>query len=328
MNKNQVENTQPNTQKPLNTENANNQQMLLNAVNQTNLNQNIVNQSTQAQSVTVENQTNLNQNKVNQSDQNNTSKENINNQNDEPINTKAIKNEAKRLKKGPAMAAMVASYIVSVASVIIWALIAVFFISSTLTTLSISISLLQFPFASLIPIILFLVVDIILGCLCFLVSQGVVKASLEISRGKQVTLSSALDYVFKNKWDCLCYLGIAIAFSILLALILNLSKLFGFFACLVIAIIVVIYFLPVLDLYNFTVVDDLHQDKLKYGRLSECMKLIQGHRVEYYSILLSFLGWLILAPFTFGLLNIWLTPYMKVTFANFYRQLFKEINYK
>ena len=57
----------------------------------------------------------------------------------------------------------------------------------------------------------------------------------------------------------------------------------------------------------------------------ECIKRSQemtyGHKMELFVLSLSFIGWAILGVFTFGLLYIWLMPYMNATFANAYNEL-------
>lgn len=50
-------------------------------------------------------------------------------------------------------------------------------------------------------------------------------------------------------------------------------------------------------------------------------EMMQGHKMEYFLLVLSFFGWALLAPFTLGILYIWLLPYMQATMANYYRSL-------
>ena len=50
-------------------------------------------------------------------------------------------------------------------------------------------------------------------------------------------------------------------------------------------------------------------------------EMMQGHKMEYFLLVLSFFGWALLAPFTLGILCIWLLPYMQATMANYYRSL-------
>lgn len=55
--------------------------------------------------------------------------------------------------------------------------------------------------------------------------------------------------------------------------------------------------------------------------IKKSKQMMNGHKVDYFILSLSFIGWGLLVPFTFGLLSLWLNPYMQVTFANFYNQL-------
>ncbi len=55
--------------------------------------------------------------------------------------------------------------------------------------------------------------------------------------------------------------------------------------------------------------------------MRESETLMQGHRWEYFKLHLSFIGWNILSIFTFGLLFLWLTPYMEIATAAFYQDL-------
>ena len=57
------------------------------------------------------------------------------------------------------------------------------------------------------------------------------------------------------------------------------------------------------------------------GAINQSKRMMEGHKMEYFVLCLSFIGWAILASFTFGLLYIWLMPYMYTTYANFYKSL-------
>ena len=43
--------------------------------------------------------------------------------------------------------------------------------------------------------------------------------------------------------------------------------------------------------------------------------------MEYFLLCMSFYGWALLGVFTFGILYIWLIPYMQATYANYYKSL-------
>lgn len=49
--------------------------------------------------------------------------------------------------------------------------------------------------------------------------------------------------------------------------------------------------------------------------------MMDGHKMEYFVLGLSFIGWNLLACLTFGILYIWLIPYMQTTMANFYNSI-------
>ncbi|OOM14381.1 DUF975 family protein [Clostridium saccharobutylicum] len=60
--------------------------------------------------------------------------------------------------------------------------------------------------------------------------------------------------------------------------------------------------------------------------LKESANMMKGHKIEYFILLLSFLGWIILGiiPLCIGLL--WVIPYMNVTIANYYFDVKEKYN--
>ena len=46
-------------------------------------------------------------------------------------------------------------------------------------------------------------------------------------------------------------------------------------------------------------------------------KMMNGHKLDYFILGLSFIGWSLLVPFTLGILLIWLGPYMTITTTKF-----------
>ena len=53
--------------------------------------------------------------------------------------------------------------------------------------------------------------------------------------------------------------------------------------------------------------------------------MMKGYKWNYFVFGLSFIGWILLVPFTLGILIIWLMPYVIVSMALYYENL-KEIN--
>ena len=50
-------------------------------------------------------------------------------------------------------------------------------------------------------------------------------------------------------------------------------------------------------------------------------EMMHGHKMDYFVLGLSFIGWLLLVSITFGIAAIWVTPYMSTTIANFYKKI-------
>jgi len=55
--------------------------------------------------------------------------------------------------------------------------------------------------------------------------------------------------------------------------------------------------------------------------LKESENLMNGHKMEYFVLQLSFIGWFFLIPLTFGLVLIYLLPYYTATMTLYYREL-------
>lgn len=58
--------------------------------------------------------------------------------------------------------------------------------------------------------------------------------------------------------------------------------------------------------------------------IKESKKLMDGNKLDYFMLNLSFIGWQILNLFTFGILSIWLNPYIYTTHAAFYEAVKNE----
>ena len=55
--------------------------------------------------------------------------------------------------------------------------------------------------------------------------------------------------------------------------------------------------------------------------ITESRRLMDGHKMEYFVLILSFIPWMLLGTITAGLAYIYVGPYMQVTVANFYQEL-------
>ena len=61
--------------------------------------------------------------------------------------------------------------------------------------------------------------------------------------------------------------------------------------------------------------------------LKKSWNLMKGYKWDYFVFILSFFGWILLIPFTLGLIIIWLYPYITVAELVYYNKL-QELNYK
>ena len=57
-------------------------------------------------------------------------------------------------------------------------------------------------------------------------------------------------------------------------------------------------------------------------------KMMKGHKFDCFFLILSFIGWIILCVFTFGIGALWLNPYMTATLAAFYEDVKAEYEAK
>ena len=88
---------------------------------------------------------------------------------------------------------------------------------------------------------------------------------------------------------------------------------------LIVYLVAVIYVSFGLVLAEFAMVEDEHCGAREALRRS--WALMTGRRIDYCFLGLSFFGWMLLSVFTFGIGGLFLTPYMQVAYASFYREM-------
>ncbi len=62
-------------------------------------------------------------------------------------------------------------------------------------------------------------------------------------------------------------------------------------------------------------------DKGIFEVIDDSKRMMNGHKMELFMLTLSFIPWLLLVGVTFGIAVIYVSPYMQVTFANFYKEV-------
>ena len=55
--------------------------------------------------------------------------------------------------------------------------------------------------------------------------------------------------------------------------------------------------------------------------IKRSMEMMDGHKMDYFMLVLSFIPWVLLCIITLGIATIYVGPYMSATFAEFYRNV-------
>ncbi len=298
--------------------------------------------------------------------------QNSNATNDEIDNSvirRSIKKEAKSRKKGPVRISYIIMMVVFTAITLITTFLSIQKMFNQFSQLS----FVDTPQVNMGDNILSVAVSIMIIVVeCFLLLVFI-KTALEVSRGNKITVGNAFQYTFHHFGNVFKVFGVSILLIIIsiasVYLLLGVVDIFPIFSVIVL-LALIIYLFPILYVYLFTVVDDMDSKDIEVGKLSKSMKLVKGHRVEYYALSFSFIGWILLgtivstlistfmlqgvikvltlnmngsmvgAPIVLSvisvlvmslpmtLFSIWLVPYMTVAFANWYRHLNKEAEFK
>ena len=145
--------------------------------------------------------------------------------------------------------------------------------------------------------------SIVSGIFSGLFGFGMVSYYLKISRNEEVTYKELF-----SKFDmAIPYISIALVtglFTILWSLLFVIPGIIA-------SISYTLVYMIKLDNPEMSTMEVIRKSK----------EMMNGHKMDYCVLILSFFGWAILGIFTFGILYLWLTPYMNVTFSNFYNSL-------
>lgn len=166
---------------------------------------------------------------------------------------------------------------------------------------------------------IFIILNFILS---MFVLVGMQKASLDISRGKGAIFGACIKGIFADFSFSIKVIVAVLLYSIILGVISAIPIVGA-----LIAIALQIYFLPVLVVFTYMMLDSKCEDRTFGFVFNKSMELVKGHRVEFYGLIFSFFGWMLLAIFTLGILYFWLIPYMMISMANWYCSLRGEVSY-
>ena len=130
------------------------------------------------------------------------------------------------------------------------------------------------------------------------------KYILSFIRGEKFDWNDVKEYIKKN-------LVRAFIISFVVGLIV--------FGCSILLVIPGIIAAIGLTFYQEVAVDN--EDLGTMDVIKKAWAITKGHKIDIFVFTLSFLGWEILATITFGILYIWLMPYMVVATAMLYEKL-------
>lgn len=132
---------------------------------------------------------------------------------------------------------------------------------------------------------------------------GKSKVFLKISRGEKPSIEDAFS------------MGKYFVPAFIAAFVISLFVFLWFFLLIIPAIIASYRY----KLYQYVLIDNPNMKAMEV--VSRCKEMMVGHKMDLFFLDLSFLGWLILGVFTFGILYLWLFPYIYTTQANFYNDI-------
>ena len=176
--------------------------------------------------------------------------------------------------------------------------------------------------ASSIESILFTLVGAVFG-------YGILSVAFDAVRGKPISFGDVFTRPFKNMKNLGYYLLVMVLVYVIgfvVGFLATIIPFLGFF--LMIGLIVAsIYYGPAIDIFLCVLADENTPKETFTLSFKRALDIIKGHRVEYYGTNLSFFGWWLLSILTFGILLIWILPYMRMTVANMYRRWTKEVDF-
>ena len=163
--------------------------------------------------------------------------------------------------------------------------------------------------------------EILVGLLGIVFTFGLFRAGFNAVRSKGFEFGD----IFTKPFEKMKFLGYIVLLCVILFAIiivtgmLMIIPILGFFVAIAF-VVALIYYLPAIEVFMILLADPNIDDISFDGAIKRTLEIVKGNRVEYYGITFSFIGWILLAFITFGILFIWLTPYMTITMVNAYRK--------
>ncbi len=151
---------------------------------------------------------------------------------------------------------------------------------------------------------------------------GMTQVALKISRGEPVKFFDVITSPFKKFKSFLKFLAVFILWSIII-FVLGLIPYVGALAVL----ILFIFTCPSLVIIAYKLADENYQNLTLMEIIKTSFAQTKGHKVEFYTLIISSIGWIILALITCGILGIWVNPYITMIMTNYYRYVIGEAEF-
>ena len=157
--------------------------------------------------------------------------------------------------------------------------------------------------------VLALLLDIVAVLVTFVLGIGLTKFMIAIKDDKKANISDLFFYFsnsFKNVLITGLYQTVMILLHTLLLIVPGIIKAFSY------------------ALVPYLLVDNPDKNYKEICDLSQ--KMMDGHKMDYFVLNLSFIGWHILGSLTLGILEIWILPYQQLAITKFLCEV--KDNYK
>ena len=148
----------------------------------------------------------------------------------------------------------------------------------------------------------------LISIICAIAAVAYKKYVLNFVRNGKLDYKDILNCI-KEKW-----VNILVA-DILVAILVSLASLLFVIPGIILAL--------AYAMVTYLVVDT---DLSSVDAMKKSREMIKGYKWDYFVFGLSFIGWIILVPFTLGILAIWLVPYMQVAETIYYDRLKSKTN--
>lgn len=161
-----------------------------------------------------------------------------------------------------------------------------------------------------------LIVELVTLLIGIVFTFGLIQVAFKALKDEEYKFTDVFVKPFE-KLKALGYILLLTVIFLVATFILMVIPLIGWIAF----IILLFYLVPAFTVFMILLADPKTKEDLSFVDVfKKSMEIVKGNRVEYYGMICSFIPWVLLAIITFGILFIWLTPYMQMAEVNLYRK--------